>query len=307
MRAINHHKLSETHYPAVRLAWRDRGIEMSDAELERSLFRMFPEADPEEVENFMRGFRNLGRQLAPVARTVVPLAQRALPGAIQGAMQGGMVAGPWGAVAGALGGGAMSLLSSPQPAPGATPAPASPTAPPAAQPNAPVQPAQPAAAPAAPAMATPAAPTGTSPAAAQLLALLSRPETLQALQALLLGAAGRPAVNVGNRQVPSVAFANAISELAAEAAETADLTDDEDDFLYTEEGEARCDIANRSEQSALLLTDLATLSDEEAVDDADDWEDALGEDDLDDDYPDNEYGAYLTPEEIANYYEERYA
>jgi hypothetical protein len=59
---------------------------------------------------------------------------------------------------------------------------------------------------------------GGSPAAGQLLQTLFRPETLQALIAMLLGQAGRPSVPVGNTQVPNGGFANLLSVLANQAA-----------------------------------------------------------------------------------------
>ena len=301
MRRAHYDNLVDTEYPAVRLALRDRGINEDDEQLEQTLLRMFPEADPQEVESFMRGLRNFSRQLAPIARTVAPLAQRAGQGALKGGLSGLMTAGPWGAVAGALGGGALSLLSPPQPSPSAVqPAGPGTASQQVAQPTLTAQPIQPAA----PVPAPSSVAAGTSPAVAQLLALLSRPETMQALQALLLGAAGRPTVAVGGRQVPTTAFANAIAELAAEALETSERGYAED-YLYADDGSPRCDIANRTEQAALVLADLAVVEANEAADLAEDSFDEWHED-WTDDWPNDDLYDEITAKDEAHYYEEGY-
>ncbi|MBX3161333.1 MAG: hypothetical protein KF773_35550 [Deltaproteobacteria bacterium] len=123
-------------------------------------------------------------------------ARRAAPGATQGAITGFQVAGPWGALIGA---GAGAALGSKQPGAPAIPAVGN------------VNPA----APGAPA-AVPAA-GNVNPAALQLLAVLMRPEVIQALQALALGSAGTPTVPVGNVAVPAAAFPNLIQSLAEAA------------------------------------------------------------------------------------------
>jgi len=245
---------------------------MTDDELEDVLGGLFPDVDPEDVEDLMRGLRKFGQQMAPVARTVAPLAQRALPGMLQGAMQGGMVAGPWGAVAGALGGGAMSLMSSPKPGAAGGP------------PGAVVVPV------AAPTQGTLAPPRAAAPSNAaiqQLIALLARPEVIQALQSLLLGGAGRSTVAVGGRQVPVTMFANTIAELASEAVEEASFyaAADVEEFLVEADGRERCDVGNPVEHTALLIADLAAIERREIRDD--EYAAAAGED-YDDDFYDSE-------------------
>ena len=240
----------ETDYPAVRRIMGSERERLDDEALEEMLGGLFPETDPADVEDFMRGLQRFGRQAAP-------LAQRALPGVIQGATTGATVAGPWGAVAGAVGGGIASLAGGGQPpSPAASPAPAAATTVPSA----------------APAPGEPAAPNA---AAAQLLALLSRPETMQALLALLMSSSGRPAVRVGSQAVPAAAFANAISELAAEtaAAFAGPALDGLSEYLRDDHGMPRVDVMNPAERAALLLEELAEVArEEEEEEDADEDE-----------------------------------
>lgn len=242
MQARQYRNIADTDYPASRRALNHNNAQLSDQQLEIQLAELFPNSSAEEVENFMRSLQRFGRQIAPVA-------QRALPGIIQGAAQGGMVAGPWGALAGALGGGAASLLSS---GPRAQTRPA---------PSPPVRNTR---------AAVPA--TNAAPSMApiqQLLALLARPETMQALSALLMSASGRNSVSVVNRTVPVAAFANAIAELAAEAAEAATPTGSNNlsEYLLDSSGQPRCDVANPGERARLLLADISTLASREYFED----------------------------------------
>jgi hypothetical protein len=277
-----------TDFPAVRRVMGSERHRLDDDALEAILAELFPGSDPEDVEDFMGSLQRFGRQAAPVA-------QRALPGAISGATQGAAVAGPWGALAGAVGGGAASALSGARPsapgraAPPARPPSASPTAaaggtpPPALAAQQPAVLAEPP--PHAAGQPPPASPVAATAAAAQLLALLSRPETMQALQALLLPGLGRSTVQVGPGEVPPAAFANAIAETAALVAEAAALPLEEPatDYLFDSEGHARGDIANPSARAALLLSDLAAVAAAEALDDeeedVDDFAESVDEED----------------------------
>jgi hypothetical protein len=241
--------LRHTDFPAVRRVMGPERNRLDDDSVEQLLTELFPDSEPDDVEDWMGGLQSFAKQAAPVA-------QRALPGVVQGAAQGAAIGGPWGALIGAAAGGASSALASPGP----TSRPPAPTAPPAA----------PSAAPAV--VATTAAPPGigTTPPA-QLLALLSRPETMQALLALLLAGSGRSTVAVGDKQVPAAAFANAIAETAALVAETASpLHAGRTDYLFDAEGLARTDLANPSARAALLLSDLAEVAAAEAGDES--WE-----------------------------------
>lgn len=296
--------LRETEYPAVRRVMGPDRERLDDDMLERRLEDLFPGAQAEDVENFMRTLQSFGRQVAP-------LAQRALPGVIQGATTGATVAGPWGALAGAVGGGAASLLSGggrPAPRPGAPPAPR--PAPPGPAP-APVAGPAPMVAPAEPIAPTPGAagpmpalapglapgvaptlgtepsapaPPGAAPAAtAQLMSVLSRPETLQALLALLMPGTGRSTVTVGAREVPAAAFANAIAETAALVAEAAGhpLEQSYSEYLFDGMGQPRGDLVNPSERAGLLLSDLAAVAAAEAMDEADESDESDESDEAD--------------------------
>jgi hypothetical protein len=255
---------SDTSYPAVRRVMGPERERMTDEALEDMLGDLFPEAAPGDVEDFMRSLQTFGKQVAP-------LAQRALPGVIQGATTGATVAGPWGAVAGAIGGGAAGLLGGsgakpaprPQPPASPPPVPAPMTPQPAMMPPSPVaEPSSPAPVAAPPASA--AAVTATA-APAQLLALLSRPETMLALLSMLMASAGRNTVTVGTQAVPANAFANAISELAEEAAFAATPgSGAASRYLYDPAGNPRCDIASPAERASLLLADVALAATEEA-------------------------------------------
>lgn len=140
----------------------------------------------EDMEDFLSTLGNIGRGVVSALPAALPLV---------GTVFGGPLGGMLGGVAGqALG----SLVPGQRPAPG-HPQPAIP------------QPGQP----------MPAAPgqvPGGSPAAGQLLQMIFRPETLQALISMLLGQAGRPSVPVGNTQVANGGFANLLSVLANQAA-----------------------------------------------------------------------------------------
>jgi hypothetical protein len=236
---------------------------LDDADIEDLLADVLPDAAPQDIESFAKEFQKFGKHVAPVA-------QKALPGAIQGAVTGATVAGPWGAVAGAVGGGVAGAVSS-------RPAVASPR--PAAAPTAPTRPARPVAAAASARQGTvtkarittpvviATAPPPAAPATAQLLTLLSRPETVHALQALLLANLGRATVQVGPRAVPAAEFANAIAETAAQAAAEAApyLGTELPEHLLTDDGELRVDVVNPAERAALLVGDLVAIGESEAA------------------------------------------
>lgn len=261
MQSMKQWDITETAYPATRIALENCGSGIDDYELEEILLESFPGAYPEDVENFMKGLRQFGRQVSPGV-------QKALPGMIQGAVQGGMVAGPWGAIAGAGIGGASSLLSKggtatkpPKPSMAGIATPSPSTIPVTAQPTSKI-------------MSSPqqTSPTASSLPAQQLLALLSRPETLQALSSLAMSSGGRTSVRVGNNAVPVASFANAISEFAAAVAENypANVADTFADYLVDDAGNPRCDVINPGERAALLMSDIAEVIQMETQDEYDD-------------------------------------
>lgn len=251
--------MTKTYYPAIRLSMDDRREQLDDQQLEDYLAEIMPGVDPEEVENFMRSLQRFGRQVAPIA-------QRALPGIIQGATQGGMVGGPWGALGGAVIGGVSSALSGRGRQPQPSPSPPAPTAAPT-----------PVAARITPGPVS-AGTTAGSPAAnvsmnmtpiQQLMALLSRPETMQALSALLMSGAGRRTVNLGGQSVPAASFANAISEIAADVVDASYSTIEENiaDYLVDSQGMPRGDINNPSERARLLLGEISLQATQEFYED----------------------------------------
>lgn len=247
--------VGETDYPAIRRVMGSERERYDDEALEELLERTFPSAEPEEVENFMNTLQQFGRQAAPIL-------QKVGPGMAQGAMQGSAL-GPWGMLAGAVGGGAASLLGGG--GPGAAP---TPTAPVAAR-TAPVA--------AAPPMAMPptsgAMPAPAAAAPAQLLALLSRPETMQALLSMAMGQLGRGTITMGQHQVPVPAFANAVAELASEAAHSVTRgRDDGSGYWYDPHGAPRCDVVNPAARAALLWSDLVETIQEEEWEGEGEWE-----------------------------------
>src|SRR4051794_20925994 len=178
--------LSSTDYPAVRRVMGEHHLRLDDDAVESVLAELFPDSHPGDVESFLGTLQRFGNE-------VVPIAQRALPGAVQGAMTGASVGGPYGALAGAALGAAGTLT--------APPSPTRPMAP--ATPAAPVQQSP---IPPPPSTMTSNLPMSPQAAAAALLEILSNRATLDALQVMLMQTAGRPTVKVGDKQVPPAAF-----------------------------------------------------------------------------------------------------
>jgi hypothetical protein len=253
--------MSDTDYPAVRRVMGEHRHRLDDDALESVLEELFPDSDPADVESFMGTVQRFGKEVAPIA-------QRTLPGAVQGAMTGASIGGPYGALAGAALGATGAALSAPQ-GPSMPVAPATPTAPvqppatPAQSPATPVQqPATPVQSPATPAQppasaaTTPGLPMTPQAAASALLEVLTNKATFAALLAVLMKAAGRSTVKVGDKDVPSAAFANAISEFAAIAAESDTGIEATTDYLYGDSGWPRGDLASPLERAEILLSDL---------------------------------------------------
>lgn len=228
-----------TRYPVLRSVVREDLATLDDYALASSIAESLPGVSADELEiNFRKIGRSIGRGLGQAGNVL----GRAAPGAITGAMQGatmGAALGPYGMLAGAalgaVGGGIASYQQSRQsgrPAQGAPPQ-TSPTAqsrrqpPPGPQRSVPQQPQSRATAartvPAinAPPSATPqvgpasTATPGQSAAAGQLLQLLARPEVLQALLSLAMGAAGRQRIRVGEHIVAPVQMLNAVELVAS--------------------------------------------------------------------------------------------
>jgi hypothetical protein len=255
--------ISDTDYPAVRRVMGEHRLRVDDDALESMLAELFPDTDPADVESFMGTLQRFGNEIAPIA-------QRALPGAVQGAMTGATVAGPYGALAGAALGafGAATAPQSPAkptaPRTPATPMPPTTAAAPMAL-AAPVQAPPTPVPPPAPTPGTADALTAQQAAAGAILEILTSKAGLAALQAMLLQAAGRPAIKVGDKQVPPAAFANAIAEFAAIAAEGGTAAEGTSDHLYGESGWPRGDLASPTERASILLGDLREAANDDSI------------------------------------------
>jgi hypothetical protein len=186
---------------------------------------------PAHLAEFCESAQVAGQDLARVAQTV-------LPGAVQGALAGAAL-GPVGMIGGAALGALGKAAAAQEPAAPAT-APASTTA------------------------------TGV-PAAAQLIATLLRPETLQALMAMVMGEAGRTHVQVGATPVPLGAFTNLIQNLAGEAAVQYHRSygprgSQIPEYLVEEDGTPKCD-PSVPEARARALLELLEVSADSVADD----------------------------------------
>jgi hypothetical protein len=188
-------------YPAVHAALAPAYRELPEEQAEQLVRGAFGEAvSLADAEGF---FDDLGHTLSNVATAVAPIAQRALPGLVSGAA-GGAGLGPLGMLGGALLGGLSSALGAGQsPATAARPAPMQP---------------RPGAAPIAPGVAPVPQPGPPPGAVAQLLAALGSPTVQQALNAMLMGAAGTPRVaGAGGAAVPVAGVTNLLGMLANRA------------------------------------------------------------------------------------------
>lgn len=241
---------AHTRFPAVRRAMGRERTQLDDQQLEALLSERFGGVAAEDVENFMRDFQRVTKRMA---KSVAPLAQgilRVVPGgqlldpllrtvAGTASQMGGSPDRPWhtpGSLTGPQRSGVVPA-SAPQPIPVTSPAVASPAV---AAGTGSVQASE---------------PLQQNPnAAAQLLMLLSRPETTQALLGLLMN---RQRVALGNQQVPAAAFANALAEMASLAAEqAAPLPPRRNAYYFHADGTPRCNLADDAARAQLLFDDL---------------------------------------------------
>lgn len=293
----------EDAYPHLRRILSEDYAYLSEEQLEDSLEPMLGDMSLEEYEDFLRDISRFGKQAGNVL-------SRAAPGALSGAMQGataGAALGPYGMLAGALGGAALggfqSYQASRQPrpvqaqaspqqaptqtAPTPTPSPAATTAPTAAPVTTPY--------PSSPAQATtsPALPAQSGSASAQLLSVLTRPETLQALLSMVMAQSGRRDIQVGGTQVPVAAFANLISTLAQRSAVqqnalVANTVQGTPEYLMNEFGEFICDPMDAEQRADVLLT---LLNEDICLDESDE------DDDEDDEFYDDNEDVYAMDNE----------
>ncbi|RYG89657.1 hypothetical protein EU803_16000 [Loktanella sp. IMCC34160] len=217
---MTHPTLVYTRFPVLRSAFSEEFETHDDDAFAQAVEAYFEDWTVDELEI---NFRNFGRTLGRGLNQVGNVAARAAPGALSGAMQGatmGAALGPYGMLAGAalgaIGGGIASYSQSGQrnrPGP-AAPRPAAAPAPRPAQmaghpapAYAPVPQGRPQALSPPPA----AAPSQSQAMTAQLIQLLSRPEVIQALLSLSVGAMGRRNIQVGNQTVPPEQVLDAIA------------------------------------------------------------------------------------------------
>lgn len=149
---------------------------------------------------------------------------------------------------------------------------------------------------------------GANPAAAQLLGLLSHPQTLQALMSMLLGSNGASQIPVANTQVPVSAFASAIRTLADRTASDQNILfpdrgPDTPEYLLDKDGSLLVDPAVPEERTEVLLGLLGQQAQLDAADDVI-WAQEREEDlDLLEDYLDL-LEAEEEEEELYEYWEE---
>jgi hypothetical protein len=181
-------------YPEVRKVLSAPYSGMSSEQIERIMESHNVNAD--DMENFLSTLGNIGRNVVSALPSALPMV-----GTVLGGPVGGMLGGLAGQAVGSLAQGQRPAAGRPQQA---TPQPSQ-LQPVIQQPVPPL----------------PAASVQiprSSPAAAQLLQTLFRPETLQALIAMLMGELGRQNVAVGTTSVPNGGFTNLLSVLANQAA-----------------------------------------------------------------------------------------
>jgi hypothetical protein len=181
-------------------------------------------------------FDDLGKFAAKAAPTVLPLA-----GQVVGGIYGGPAGAAIGGSLGSLAGGTISnLAGGGKPASAGYPAAPTPSTLSSAGP-----------------VAAPPSALGGSPAAGQLLQTITRPETLQALASMMMGAMGKQNVSVGGTQVPVTAFTNLIGSLAGRteaefSARSALQEGNVPHYLQDYAGEAKGDPANPEHRAEAL-------------------------------------------------------
>jgi len=264
--------LEQDPYPTLREILAPAYADLSAEDIEDLIAdTLGSEVSAEDVEGWFDQTLSAVSEAAPYVTPV-------LSGMARGA-RGGSAMGPYGALGGALLGGVSGALSAarsrqrpPRPrAGGQTPAVATVSR-------------------AAGGAAAPA--PGGAPGAAQLLSVLARPEVSQALMSMVLGQAGHRAIPVGDQRVPPAAFANLLSQLAAQAAvEYAFVTPQDKTFpgyLQNAEGEFVVDPAVPEQRAARLLELLneAALAEaefdlaDESFDDSEPEEDEMTDDEF---------------------------
>lgn len=201
----------------------------------------------EDMESFLDTLKGFGKAVASIAPTILPTV-----GTIAGTAAGGPAGAAVGGALGRVAGGVINQLTDPSKSqkppinvPGIG----------GVQSNLPPL--------------TPQTPPGAAPAASQLLQIMFRPETMQALLAMILGQLGRSNIPVGNTPVPVSAFPNLLGTLANQAqtehiAARPTTREDIPEYLRTYAGEAMVDPAV-AEARAGALYELLQETDVEPI------------------------------------------
>lgn len=255
-------------YPEIREVLASEYCDLPPENVEAIVRQTFGEASPEDVENFFKSLKKIGRAVGSVASKALPIVAP-VAGTFFGPL-GTMAGGALGKLAGAAlgkavgGGAARGAVSGISHAAGRL----------AGQGMRGMGPAL----------------TGGTPATAQLLGIMNRPEVMRALMSMMMGQAGRKHVPVGGTPVPVGAFANLIGNLANQVAAEQNAYTYSDgeavpEYLLDSRGEFLVDPAVPDQRAALLLEMLLQTApacdetDESDESDLADWEDQATSDD----------------------------
>ncbi|MGH3937953.1 MAG: hypothetical protein ACRDTG_04845 [Pseudonocardiaceae bacterium] len=271
----------DTYYPHLREVLDSRFAALSDSELEKLFESAFGEGiTPAEYEEFFGG---LGKAVGNVARDVGRFAQKAAPviasgveGAVRGAAAGRALGGR-GAIAGALAGGVGSALQTH----GSGAAKDVGNVLSGVVGTAGMLAGQGGLAQGASGLLSMAgqAVGRRSPAAGQLLGLINRPETMQALMSMFQGRNAAVPVGETGTPVPANAFAGLLGALAREAESEAMVWDSAEGvpgYLLNPVGQLVIDPSDPDQRAARLLHLLGRESDEEPHEDRE-QDEAYGE------------------------------
>lgn len=167
----------ESEYPETRAILSSAFRDSPNRRIEAVVQETFGNVPIEDVESFWSTLGDIAKVAAPIAQVALPIVGTAVGGPLGGAV-GGLAASALGAAAG---GGAQPARPA---APGAAPVPAP-------QPGG-----------------------GGNSAASQVIALLSQPQFLQALSAMVMGRNGRESIEVAGEPVEVGEFGNLLSVLS---------------------------------------------------------------------------------------------
>jgi hypothetical protein len=274
-----HWETDEDPYPNLREALAPEYAEFEPEQIEVIIERTFgPAIAAEDVEDIFGSIGqfagNVGRTVSHVAQGAAPVVASTLPGVAQGAMAGAAL-GPLGMLSGAALGGAGAALSRNGKGPARTAGSVFNTGVGIAGPLGPAGGIAQGALGRGVASAVGALPAGATgtPSAGQFLSLLSRPEVLLALQAMMLSPIGRATVPVAGTDVEVGAVTNLLGQILSQAqaqfaASAGPQTEAIPEYLMESTGEYRCDPADPSQRAEVLweLLQQSTEPDEAAED-----------------------------------------